>query len=74
MEYDLIHDCFVSLANLPGSVKGCCTVVGEDNLILINESLNAAARIATYHHELEHLHRGDLYSEKSVRSLEDETT
>lgn len=70
MEYDVNNNCYVTLAVLPGAVRGCCTQVEGENVVLINECLNDRARIEAYRHELNHLKRGDLYSGSTAAELE----
>lgn len=72
-EYLPREDCRVTICKLPPHVKGLCTVKGTEELILINEDLSDEAKLETLFHELRHLHRGDLYNEEPVSSIERET-
>lgn len=72
MEYDFVNDCWVGLAHLPSRVKALCTAVGDDTIILINECLTDAERKSAYRHELSHIKRGDLFTEKKVEEVERE--
>lgn len=69
-EYLPLEDCRIMICKLPPHVKGLCTVKDTEELILINEDLSEDARLAAFAHELWHLRRGDLYSDKSVVEIE----
>lgn len=71
-EYLPREDCRITICKLPPHVKGLCTVKGADELILINEDLSEEAKLAAFTHELRHLRRGDLYSDKPLEEIERE--
>ena len=71
-EYLPREDCRVTVCKLPPHVKGLCTVKGADELIFINEDLSEEAKLAAFTHELRHLRRGDLYSDKPLEEIERE--
>lgn len=64
------EDCRVTVCKLPPHVKGLCTVKGTDEIILINEDLSDEAKLEAFVHELRHLRRGDLYSDRPVKEIE----
>ena len=66
------EDCRITVCKLPPHVKGLCTVKGTEELILINEDLSDDAKLAAFAHELRHLRRGDLYSDRPVAEIENE--
>lgn len=70
MEYDFENDCYCELKAMPAAVKGCCASIGGNDYIFINEVLSMSARREAYRHEVRHLKRCDLTSEKSVKELE----
>lgn len=70
MEYDYNHDCWVGTAVLPATINALCTAVDFDTVVLVNECLNEAAKHEAYAHEIRHISRGDLFSDKSVEELE----
>lgn len=66
------EDCRITVCKLPPHVKGLCTVKGTEEIILINEDLSDEAKLAAFAHELRHLRRGDLYSDRPVEEIEGE--
>ena len=74
MEYDAKHDVFVSVCNeLPNRVKGLITVDRDGNhFILINSRLSDEQKDETLRHEMLHLVRNDLYSDRPASEIEDE--
>lgn len=69
-EYLPREDCRVTVCKLPPHVKGLCTVKGTEEIILINEDLSDEAKQRAFAHELRHLRRGDLYSDRPVSEIE----
>lgn len=69
-EYDAVNEVYVNVCPLPFHVKGLIKAVADGELILINEYLSDKAKKKALKHELKHLHRGDLHSEKSVEEIE----
>ena len=55
---------------MPGAVKAFSVQVNDFTTIMVNENLNAAARLKAYDHEMKHILRGDFDSEDSVSSIE----
>ncbi len=55
---------------LPGLVKGLIKAVPDGELILINEYLSDKAKREALDHELMHLKRDDLFSDKSIEEVE----
>lgn len=73
MEYVSKIDAFVSVCELPGRVKGLLTVDADgNNYILINESLTESEQAKTLNHEILHIVRNDLYSDKPAHVIEQE--
>jgi len=74
MEYDAKHDVFVSVCNeLPNRVKGLITADHDGNqFILINSRLSDEQKDETLRHEMLHLARNDLYSDRPASEIEDE--
>lgn len=74
MEYDAKHDVFVSVCSeLPNRVKGLITVDRDGNhFILINSHLSDEQKDETLRHEMLHLARNDLYSDRPASEIEDE--
>ena len=66
------EDCRVTVCKLPPHVMGLCTVKGTEEIILINEDLSDEAKLEALAHELRHLRRGDLYSDRPVEEIEGE--
>lgn len=71
-EYLPREDCRITVCKLPPHVKGLCTVKGTEEIILINQDLSDEAKLAAFAHELRHLRRGDLYSDRPVEEIEGE--
>lgn len=69
-EYLVKPDVFVNVVPLPGRVKGLIKAVPDGELILINEYLSEKARAEALEHELRHLSRDDLFSDKPVEEIE----
>ena len=74
MEYDAKHDVFVSVCSeLPNRVKGLITADHDGNqFILINSRLSDEQKSETLRHEMLHLARNDLYSDRPASEIEDE--
>lgn len=74
MEYDAKHDVFVSVCNeLPNRVKGLITVDRDGNhFILINSRLSDEQKSETLRHEMLHLVRNDLFSDRPANEIEKE--
>lgn len=74
MVYDAKNDVFVSVCEeLPNRVKGLITVDRNGNqFILINSNLSDEMKAETLKHEMLHLVRDDLYSDKSAEDIESE--
>lgn len=62
--YDPINEVYVTVAPLPGCVKGIIKAVPDGEVILINEALSDEQKQEAYEHELLHLKRGDLYNDR----------
>ena len=69
-EYLVNADVYVNVVPLPGRVKGLIKAVPDGELILINEYLSEKAKAETLEHELAHLVRDDLFSDKSIEEVE----
>ena len=69
-EYLVKHDVFVNVVPLPARVKGLIKAVPDGELILINEYLSEKAKAEALAHELAHLVRDDLFSDKSIEEVE----
>lgn len=69
-EYLVKPDVFVNVVPLPGRVKGLIKAVPDGELILINEYLSEKAKAEALAHELRHLSRDDLFSNKTVEEIE----
>lgn len=69
-EYLVNADVFVNVVPLPGRVKGLIKAVPDGELILINEYLSEKAKQEALDHELRHLSRDDLFSDKPVKEIE----
>ena len=69
-EYLVKPDVFVNVVPLPGRVKGLIKAVPDGELILINEYLSERAKQEALAHELAHLVRDDLFSDKSIEEVE----
>lgn len=64
-------DFVVRLVNLPGSVHGALREDSEGfGNIYINEALGPAARRRAFDHEVLHLVRGDLDSDRPIEEVE----
>lgn len=74
MEYDAKHDVFVSVCDeLPNRIKGLITADRDGNhFILINSRLSDEQKDETLRHEMLHLVRNDLYSDRPASEIEDE--
>lgn len=72
MEYDAKHDVFVSVCDeLPNRIKGLITADREGNqFILINSRLSDEQKDETLRHEMLHLVRNDLYSDRTASEIE----
>lgn len=62
--YDVKNDVYVTVAPLPGCVRGLIKAVPDGEVILINETLSDEQKQEAYEHELLHLKRGDLYNDR----------
>jgi hypothetical protein len=69
-EYFANADVYVNVVPLPGRVKGLIKAVPDGELILINEYLSEKAKAEALEHELRHLSRDDLFSDKPVEEIE----
>ena len=69
-EYLVNEGVYVNVVPLPGRVKGLIKAVPDGELILINEYLSEKAKQEALVHELAHLLRDDLFSEKSIQEIE----
>lgn len=69
-EYLVNEGVYVNVVPLPGRVKGLIKAVPDGELILINEYLSEKAKQEALAHELAHLLRDDLFSEKSIQEIE----
>ena len=69
-EYLVNEGVYVNVVPLPGRVKGLIKAVPDGELILINEYLSEEAKAEALAHELAHLLRDDLFSEKSIQEIE----
>lgn len=69
-EYLVNADVYVNVVPLPGRVKGLIKAVPDGELILINEYLSEKAKAEALAHELRHLSRDDLFSDKPVEEIE----
>ena len=69
-EYLVNEGVYVNVVPLPGRVKGLIKAVPDGELILINEYLSEEAKAEALAHELAHLLRDDLFSEKAVQEIE----
>lgn len=69
-EYFVNADVYVNVVPLPGRVKGLIKAVPDGELILINEYLSEKAKAEALEHELRHLGRDDLFSDKPVKEIE----
>ena len=69
-EYDALLDCWITVCELPPHVNGLIKEKDGENIILINSSLSDNAKRKTLRHELRHLRRRDLRSEKSIAFIE----
>lgn len=69
-EYLVNEGVYVNVVPLPGRVKGLIKAVPDGELILINEYLSEKAKQEALAHELAHLLRDDLFSEKPVQEIE----
>ena len=69
-EYLVNEGVYVNVVPLPGRVKGLIKAVPDGELILINEYLSENAKQEALAHELAHLLRDDLFSEKSIQEIE----
>ena len=72
MEYDAKHDVFVSVCDeLPNRIKGLITADRDGNqFILINSRLSDEQKDETLRHEMLHLARNDLYSDRPASEIE----
>lgn len=70
--YDARLDCWITVCELPPHVKGMVTEKDGDIIILINEALSERAKIRALIHEVRHLKRRDMRSEKSITAIERE--
>lgn len=67
----MIIEASVKSDNLPGSIKAYCYLDAEGHIyICINECLCDEARIEAFLHELRHILRGDIGSDKTVAEIE----
>ena len=69
-EYLVNEGVYVNVVPLPGRVKGLIKAVPDGELILINEYLSEKAKAEALEHELAHLVRDDLFSDKSIEEVE----
>lgn len=69
-EYLVNEGVYVNVVPLPGRVKGLIKAVPDGELILINEYLSEKAKAEALAHELAHLVRDDLFSDKSIEEVE----
>lgn len=61
----------VYIIPLPRRVRGCVRLDPDGFAsIYINASLSRSEQYAVLGHELRHLRRGDMYSRRSIRSVE----
>ncbi len=69
-EYLVNEGVYVNVVPLPGRVKGLIKAVPDGELILINEYLSEKAKAEALAHELNHLMKDDLFSDKSIEEVE----
>ncbi len=69
-EYLPKEDVWVTQTKLPARVRALCKRVGFDECAVINEDLDDEAKKDAVVHEVEHIRRGDLGSERFVFDLE----
>ena len=62
--YDPVNEVYVTVAPLPGCVKGIIKAVPDGEVILINEALSDEQKQEALEHELRHLKQGDLYNDR----------
>lgn len=68
-----MFDYYVYLVKLPRAVEGFVTPNDDDSYtIYINSEMPAEKRTAALKHELEHIKRGHLYSDKPLSVIEAE--
>jgi len=61
----------VRLVSMPASVRGFTIADQDGNYnVYINRALTRESQQDTYLHELRHIERGDLYSDKPVSEIE----
>ena len=70
-EYIEKYDVCLSFEPMPMSIRGLIKRVGEDNCIVINDNLSDEAKRKAFDHELDHLLKNDLDSNKSVKEIEE---
>lgn len=71
-EYDALLDCWITVCDLPPHVNGLIKEKDGENIILINSSLSDNAKRKALRHELRHLRRHDMRSERSISAIESE--
>ena len=72
MSQDLLKNFQINIYCLPIPSKIKSFVVRKDDwyTIIINDSLSPEARMKAYHHELDHIERGDFDSEEDTGMIE----
>lgn len=65
-----MNDYHVILKDLPTTIPGFVRACGGYYTIVINARMSYARQRKTYRHEVEHIERGDLYSQDPADQIE----
>ena len=69
-EFMVEEDVYVTVCALPSHVKGLIKETKRGTVILINEYLSDREKQRALDHELEHLRKDDLHSDKTIEEIE----
>lgn len=69
-EFMVEEDVYVTVCALPSHVKGLIKETKHGTVILINEYLSDREKQRALDHELEHLRKDDLHSDKTIEEIE----
>lgn len=73
MNYEYLEkeDVFLITGELPPHIDGFCKEVGPYRFAIVSDHLDGIHKRATALHEIHHITRGDIHSDKTARELED---
>jgi DNA integrity scanning protein DisA with diadenylate cyclase activity len=71
-EYIAKYDVCLSCEPMPMNIRSLIKRVGDCNCIVINDYLSDEAKKKAFKHEIDHLLKNDLDSNKSVKEIEED--